>query len=76
MWSTRSPIGQWGRESAFGVTNWPIVQRQLLIPDRNFSCRQEGIIIVADHRMLSKEEAYVQLGHSASLLTAIFEYVK
>ncbi|MGA2228328.1 MAG: hypothetical protein ABSH41_28175 [Syntrophobacteraceae bacterium] len=30
----------------------------------------------AENRMLSKEEAYVQLGHSASLLKPILEYAK
>jgi len=28
----------------------------------------------AENRMLSKEEAYVQLGHSASLLKAVLDY--
>jgi hypothetical protein len=35
-----------------------------------------GYRLEAENRMLSKEEAYVQLGHSASLLKAIGEYVK
>ena len=35
-----------------------------------------GYQLEKENRMLSKEEAYVQLGHSASLLKAILEYVK
>jgi hypothetical protein len=35
-----------------------------------------GYRLEAENRMLSKEEAYVQLGHSASLLKAILEYVR
>jgi hypothetical protein len=35
-----------------------------------------GYQLEAENRMLSKDEAYVQLGHSASLLKAILEYVK
>jgi hypothetical protein len=35
-----------------------------------------GYQIETGNRMLSKEEAYVRLGHSASLLKAILEYVK
>ena len=34
-----------------------------------------GYQLEKENRMLSKEEAYVQLGHSASLLKAILEYV-
>ena len=29
-----------------------------------------------ENRMLTKEEAYVQLGHSASLLNGILEYTR
>ena len=35
-----------------------------------------GYQLESENRMLSKEEAYVQLGHSASLLKAILEYVR
>ena len=35
-----------------------------------------GYQLEAENRMLSKEEAYVQLGHSASLLKAVLEYAK
>jgi hypothetical protein len=35
-----------------------------------------GYRLEAEDRMLTKEEAYVQLGHSASLLKAILEYVR
>jgi hypothetical protein len=35
-----------------------------------------GYQLERENRMLTKEEAYVQLGHSASLLKAILEYVK
>lgn len=35
-----------------------------------------GYQLEKENRMPSKEEAYVQLGHSASLLRAILEYVK
>ncbi len=35
-----------------------------------------GYQLEKENRMLSKEEAYVQLGHSASLLKAILEYAK
>jgi hypothetical protein len=35
-----------------------------------------GHQLEAENRMLSKEEAYIQLGHSASLLKAILEYVR
>jgi hypothetical protein len=38
----------------------------------NLSMRP-GYQLEKENRMLSKEEAYVQLGHSASLLTAILE---
>ena len=41
----------------------------------NFSMRL-GYRLEAEDRMLSKEEAYVQLGHSASLLKAILEYAR
>jgi len=33
-----------------------------------------GYQLEAENRMLSKDEAYVQLGHSASLLKAILDY--
>ena len=35
-----------------------------------------GYRLESENRMLSKEEAYVQLGHSASLLKAILDYAK
>ena len=35
-----------------------------------------GYGLEAENRMLTKEEAYVQLGHSASLLKAILDYTK
>jgi hypothetical protein len=35
-----------------------------------------GYRLEAENRMLTREEAYVQLGHSASLLKAILNYVK
>jgi hypothetical protein len=35
-----------------------------------------GHQLEAENRMLSKDEAYTQLGHSASLLKAILEYAK
>jgi len=35
-----------------------------------------GYQLEKENRTLSKEEAYVQLGHSVSLLKAILEYVK
>ena len=35
-----------------------------------------GYQLEAENRMLSKEEAYVQLGHSASLLKAILDYAR
>ena len=35
-----------------------------------------GYQLEKENRMLSKEEAYVQLGHSASLLKAILEWVR
>jgi len=35
-----------------------------------------GYQLEAENRMLTKKEAYVQLGYSASLLKAILEYVK
>jgi hypothetical protein len=35
-----------------------------------------GYQLEAESRMLSKEEAYVQLGHSASLLKAILDYIQ
>ena len=35
-----------------------------------------GYQLEKENRMLTKEEAFVQLGHSASLLKAILEYVK
>jgi hypothetical protein len=35
-----------------------------------------GYQLEAENRMLSKEEAYAQLGHSASLLKAILDYVR
>jgi hypothetical protein len=34
--------------------------------------RQLGFKIKTENRNMSKEEAYVQLGHSASLLKAVF----
>jgi hypothetical protein len=33
-----------------------------------------GYQLEAENRMLTKEEAYIQLGHSASLLKAILDY--
>ena len=35
-----------------------------------------GYQLEAENRILSKEEAYVQLGHSASLLKAILDYTQ
>ena len=35
-----------------------------------------GYQLEKEDRMLSKDEAYVQLGHSASLLKAVLEWVK
>ena len=35
-----------------------------------------GYQLEAEDRMLTKEEAYIQLGHSASLLKAVLEYVR
>ena len=34
-----------------------------------------GFKIEAENRPLTKEEAYIQIGHSVSLLKAILEYV-
>jgi hypothetical protein len=38
--------------------------------------RELGYQLERENRMLSKEEAYVQLGHSASLWKAILEYAR
>jgi len=35
-----------------------------------------GYQLEAENRMLTKEEAYIQLGHSASLLKAILDYTR
>jgi hypothetical protein len=35
-----------------------------------------GYRLEGENRMLTKKEAYIQLGHSASLLRAIWDYVK
>jgi hypothetical protein len=35
-----------------------------------------GNQLEAENRMLTKEEAYVQFGHRASLLKAVLEYAK
>ena len=35
-----------------------------------------GYQLEKENRMLTKDEAYMQLGHSASLLKAVLEYVK
>lgn len=35
-----------------------------------------GFQIQKENRLLSKEEAYEQLGHSASLFKGIFDYVR
>ena len=35
-----------------------------------------GYQLEKENRMLSKEEAFVQLGHSASLLKAVLDYGK
>jgi hypothetical protein len=35
-----------------------------------------GYRLEAENRMLTKEESYVQLGHSASLLKAILDYAR
>jgi hypothetical protein len=35
-----------------------------------------GYQLDKENRMLSKEEAYIQLGHRASLLKAILEWVR
>ena len=37
---------------------------------------KSGYRLEAENRRLSKEEAYVQLGHSASLLKAILDYTQ
>ena len=35
-----------------------------------------GYRLEAENRMLTKEEPYIQLGHSASLLKAILDYTR
>jgi hypothetical protein len=35
-----------------------------------------GYQLESEDRLLTKEEAYIQLGHSASLVKAILEYAK
>jgi hypothetical protein len=35
-----------------------------------------GYRLEAENRLLTKEEAYIQLGHSASLIKAVLDYIR